>query len=458
MKIVLKIIFVLVFLVLGAMLAWEPSPSKTDFRSYADTCDSCYTKISHTHLHVSIPPQKTKTDSLKAYIRAHDSIRTVIKRQWVETAQEALDLAKKEGNHTQMFLFEEHLYIANRYRTMADRHLCDSAKLHYAEEMLQTAMQIEDADTIGIAITHYMDAMKRLGKEADLGKVLKGIEKIETVRESPYGYSKILCIIARKYSAEGDSVLAKKYLNRAMLIGIKGGGDGVEVVGRNAAQQLLAKGNVREAAQAYYSVLQMNDSVMKEKRSATKKQQEAEKVYIQYVVLWGILFLLVICGIGAFFYFRNKRKADELTFKSEITTLHETIARHESHLLELEKAETGNREEIAAQKKTIEKLKNTIVERLSRGKAIYEKLQNGNCMPEDIKGAEGYLIDYYVIFVPEKYNKWNEEFEGLTPRMYTYLILMDMNYSDADMQRLLNLSPSGLRALRSRTLAKKVQS
>lgn len=458
MKIVFKIIFVLVFLVLGAMLAWEPSPSKTDYQPYTDTCDSCYTKISHSYMLVSIPPQKTKVDSLKAYIRAHDSVRTAIKRQWVETAQKALELAKKEENHTQAFLFEEHLYIANKYRTFADKHLCDSARLHYAEEMMQTAMLMEDADTIGVAITHYMDAMKRLGKEADLGKVLKGIEKIETVRESPYGYSKILCIIARKYSAEGDSVLAKKYLNRAMLIGIKGGGDGVEVVGRNAAQQLLAKGNVREAAQAYYSVLQMNDSVMKEKRSATKKQQEAEKVYIQYVVLWGILFLFVICGIGAFFYFRNKRKADELTFKSEITTLHETIARHESHLLELEKAETGNREEIAAQKKTIEKLKNTIVERLSRGKALYEKLQNGNCMSEDIKGAEGYLIDYYVIFVPEKYNKWNEEFEGLTPRMYTYLILMDMNYSDADMQRLLNLSPSGLRALRSRTLAKKVQS
>ena len=206
MKIVLKIIFVLVFLVLGAMLAWEPSPSKTDYKPFADTCDSCYTKISHTHLHVSIPPQKTKTDSLKAFYRAFDSIRTVIKRQWVETAQEALDLAKKEGNHTQAFLFEEHLYIANRYRTSADRHLCDSAKLHYAEEMLQTAMLIEDADTIGIAITHYMDAMKRLGKEADLGKVLKGIEKIETIRESPYGYSKIL----RNFGKKSNSSLYKR--------------------------------------------------------------------------------------------------------------------------------------------------------------------------------------------------------------------------------------------------------
>jgi hypothetical protein len=106
-------------------------------------------------------------------------------------------------------------------------------------------------------------------------------------------------------------------------------------------------------------------------------------------------------------------------------------------------------------KKTIDKLKNTIVERISRGKAIYEKLQKGNCQPDDLKGAEDYLIDYYLIFVPEKYNKWNKEFEGLTPRMYTYLILLDMNYSDSDIQRILGISASSLRSLRSRTMGRR---
>ena len=64
MKIVFKIIFVFVLLVLGVMLAWRPSGTKTDYKPFADTCDSCYTKISHIYLLVSIPSQKTKTDSL----------------------------------------------------------------------------------------------------------------------------------------------------------------------------------------------------------------------------------------------------------------------------------------------------------------------------------------------------------------------------------------------------------
>lgn len=455
MKIVFKIIFVVVFLVLGFLLALKTSNEKTDFQSYAETCDSCYTKISHSYMLVSVPPQKTKVDSLKAYIRAHDSVRTAIKRQWVETAQKALELAKKDENLSQMFVFEEYLYIANKYRTFADKHLCDSARLHYAEEMLTTAMLMEDADTIGIAIMHYMDAMKRLGKEADLGKVLKGIEKIETIRESPYGYSKILCVIARKYSAEGDSALAKKYLDRAMLIGIKGGGDGVEVIGRTAAQQLFAKGQIREAAQAYYSVLLMNDTVAKEKKQVRAKQKEAEKVFMHNIGLWGLLLLIIIGSAGTFYWFHKKRQADSNTFRSEITQLQETIAQHEQQLERMERSDIENKEDIATQRKTIDKLKNTIVERISRGKAIYEKLQKGNCQPDDLKGGEDYLIDYYLIFVPEKYNKWNKEFEGLTPRMYTYLILLDMNYSDSDIQRILGISASSLRSLRSRTMGRR---
>ena len=455
MKIVFKIIFVFVLLVLGVMLAWRPYGTKTDYKPFADTCDSCYTKISHIYMLVSIPSQKTKTDSLKAYIRAHDSIRTVIKRQWVETAQAALELAKKEENLSQMFLFEEHLYIANWYRTFSDKHLCDSIRLHYAEEMLMTAIKMEDTDTIGIAVSHYMTAMRENRKVADMKSVLNRIGKIESFREAPYKYGKVLCLISRKYSAEGDSIQAREYLKAAIVTGMRGGADGVEVVGRRAAQQLLDKGNVREAAQAYYSVLQMNDSVMKEKASATKKRQEADEVYINNMLLWGILLLLIICGIRAFYYFRNKSKADELAFNSEITTLQETTAEYEQTLQKLEKAEIENRAEIADMKKTIDKLKNTIVERISRGKAIYEKLQKGNCQPDDLKGAEAYLIDYYVIFVPEKYNKWNEEYEGLTPRMYTYLILLDMNYSDSDIQRILGISASSLRSLRSRTMGRR---
>lgn len=160
----------------------------------------------------------------------------------------------------------------------------------------------------------------------------------------------------------------------------------------------------------------------------------------------------IICGI---YYVREKRKAEEHAFKSEITTLQETTAEYEQTLQKLEKAEIENRAEIADMKKTIDKLKNTIVERISRGKAIYEKLQKGNCQPDDLKGAEDYLIDYYLIFVPEKYNKWNKEFEGLTPRMYTYLILLDMNYSDSDIQRILGISASSLRSLRSRTMGRR---
>ncbi len=429
---------------------------KTDFHPYADTCDSCYTKISHSYLLVSVPPQKTKVDSLKAYIRAHDSVRTAIKRQWVETARTALELAKKEENLSQMFLFEEYLYIANRYRTFADRLMCDSIRLHYAEEMMQTAMQIEDADTIGIAITHYMDAMKHVGGNIDMEATLKKVRNLKSFIHNPDKYAKILCVTARKYSAVGDNDNAKKHLSKALLISMAGRAETAEVTGRRAAQQMLDRGDIKEAVQTYYSILLMRDSAIKEKDEAMAMQKEANEVFLHNIWLWTLLFLIIVCGITAFYYFQKRRKAESLSFKSEITTLQETIARHEETLQKLEKSEVKNKEEISAQKKTIEKLKNTIVERLSIGKNIYEELSKGNCLPYDIKGADSYLIDYYVIFVPEKYKKWNQEYEGLTPRMYTYLILMDMNYSDADILRILSISPSSLRSLRSRIMTKKV--
>ena len=106
---------------------------KTDYRPYADTCESCYDTLSHMHIYIknhNIPPQRTGLDSIKAYIKLHDSVRTSVKGQYVKTAKEALELAKKEENLTQMFLFEEHLYIANKYRTFADRQ-SDRGCRHY---------------------------------------------------------------------------------------------------------------------------------------------------------------------------------------------------------------------------------------------------------------------------------------------------------------------------------------
>ena len=429
---------------------------KTDFQPYADSCESCYDKLSHPIAPIS--HKKECSDSVMARIKYIDSVRTSIKRQWVETAQKALDLAKREENHTQAFLFEEQLYIANRYRTSADWHLCDSARLHYAKEMMQTAMLIEDADTIGIAITHYMDAMKHLGGKIDTDTILYKVRNLRGFVHNPDEYSKVLCFIARKYVAIGDDDNAKKFMAKALYISMKGRAEETEVSGRRAAQQLLDKGEIKEAIQTYFSVLQANESVVKEKTMARNTQKEASTIILRSFWLWALLLLIIACGIATLYYFHKKRKNESYSFQSEITALQEKIAHHEHKLQDMEKSETESKEEIIAQKKTIENLKHTIVERLSIGKTIYEELQKGNCMPYDIKGAESYLIDYYVIFVPEKYKKWNEEYEGLTPRMYTYLILMDMNYPDAEIRRILSISPSSLRALRSRTMAKKVRS
>ena len=104
-----------------------------------------------------------------------------------------------------------------------------------------------------------------------------------------------------------------------------------------------------------------------------------------------------------------------------------------------------------------------IFERVSGGQGgeetlrmVYDELRQGHPLSREIRGAESYLIDYYAIFVPEKYKKWSQEYEGLTPHMYTYLILMDMNYSDSDIQRILSISPSSLRSLRSRIMSRRI--
>ena len=385
---------------------------KTDFHPYADTCESCYNKLSHPMVPKS--HKKKGSDSIMAQIKYIDSVRTAIKRQWVETAQTSLELAKKEENLTQMFLFEEHLYIANKYRTFADRQLCDSIRLHYAKEMVQTAMQIEDAYTIGIAITHYMDAMKHLGRETDMEAILKKVRSVESFVHNPDKYAKILCVIARKYAAMGDDDNAKKYLSKALLLSMAGRAETTEVTGRRAAQQMLDRGEIKEAVQTYYSILLMRDSVVKEKDEAMAKQKEADEVFLHNIGLWTLLLLTIVCGITAFYYFQRRRKAESHSFKSEITTLQETIAKHEETLQKLEKSEVKNKEEISAQKKTIEKLKNTIMERLKTGKAIYETLQRGEPLPNEIKGGEEYLIDYagYGLFRNRHAaNPWHQSFK-----------------------------------------------
>ena len=151
-------------------------------------------------------------------------------------------------------------------------------------------------------------------------------------------------------------------------------------------------------------------------------------------------------------YNRIRETKDE--HSQEITQLKEDIETLRKELANVKVSEADNYKKIELLQRKIEQIQNDIMKRLGIGKSLYNEILQNRHLPADLKGAEKYLLDYYMVYHQEEFNRWKEQYTELTPRMYTYLILSSMGKSSDEIEQILSISPSSLRSLKSRISAR----
>lgn len=150
-----------------------------------------------------------------------------------------------------------------------------------------------------------------------------------------------------------------------------------------------------------------------------------------------------------------KQEDKEYVYESVTSMLQNSIDEYQLMLNDLQATNSDNKRETDLLRRQIDSIQEKLMERMQTGRVLYQSLSAGNSMPYNLKDADSYLIDYVMLFCPDKYKQWTSEYDKLTPRAFTYLILCDMGHNDAKIQEILSISASSVRSIKSRLNARR---
>lgn len=168
---------------------------------------------------------------------------------------------------------------------------------------------------------------------------------------------------------------------------------------------------------------------------------------IYYFLIW-ILGFLVLFLASAFIYRELTKK-----YSIQLDECEKAMVKAQNRIDNLRNSEKEHGEEKDVLQKQIRNMQQQTYNELGRGKEMYEVIKSGGKLK--VTDREHWLIEYYSILHYKTYNEWMCEYEHLSDRLITILILKDMGKSDADIMWILGISNVAFRAAKSRLNRKK---
>ena len=326
----------------------------------------------------------------------------------------------------------------------------------FADSLLDAAVATKNRDAICVAINAVIDSRDSAATEKTILAAMKKYYKVTDEKDKRPSLKTILASMAAKYASKGDTARARKFLTAAMKDTIPGKEKVMTHLDdrcKKLTVSLLNEGQMLAATKIYHHNLVACDSMRftigkKHLEDATKIRSSLANVLIIVILVIAIICLVV-------YLVRANQQDKEDVYESVTLRLQNSIDEYQQMLDDLQTTNSDNKHETEMLRRQIDSIQERLMERMQRGRALYLSLTEGNPMPYDLKDADSYLIDYVMLFYPAKYRQWTEQYDKLTPRAFTYLILCDMGHSDAKIQEILSISASSVRSIKSRLNAKK---
>ena len=181
-----------------------------------------------------------------------------------------------------------------------------------------------------------------------------------------------------------------------------------------------------------------------------ERQTTNRRHYQLLAYLFGLL-LLAILMVLAVLYF-NRRRMEQ--YDSWLDLNAQTIEQAQQRIEELSEESEAHDKEINRLNEKITAVRRSANERLGRGKEVLDLIAAGGKLPPSADD-ENRLIEYYSVSHYATFHEWATQYDHLSARLYTYLILQDMGKQDDDIARILSVSPSAVRSIKSRVKARK---
>lgn len=334
------------------------------------------------------------------------------------------------------------------------------ATKQYSPELIRSAIDYQDKDTLALALDIVIAQCPEKDADSIVKRSLNRFAQVSAER-SPDGrktsMKRVRALVAERYLNHGDTTRALAMLDASLRDTVPTKVEAVKNLehdGRLVTEMLLAKGDIRGAVETYLRNLDTCNSVIVALVDARDVKSRLKDSLV------SVLLVLLVLGIITFALFfvdrlRSRHYDNEEEYQSVIAQLQSSTDSYQQMLASLESQQTDNRREVDMLHRQIDKIQETMMQRMQTGKIIYETLLRGDAMPHTLKDADSYLIDYMMIFFPEKYKQWQQAYDKVTPRAFTYLILSDMGHSDTAIQEILSISASSVRSIKSRLNARR---
>lgn len=256
------------------------------------------------------------------------------------------------------------------------------------------------------------------------------------------------CILCLRNNRINES---KQYLKEVTQIDIRNGNN----VYVNKDFNLLESFVLKAGSMSFATKEQLVNNIMDTLKdrldchSPTIQISVEERLYSsKYYFILLTIFLTISVSLFLYICKSDKNAKHIILYQSTIDQLNRELEKYI-------KTKNEYQERISFYKNQLNILQKNTNIRLGRGKIIMENILKGGQLKNISIEDEQCFVDYYAFTNPEKFSSITKEYKALSLRHATYLILVDLNFSDSDIQRILFVKDSTIRNYRSRMKKKK---
>ena len=213
------------------------------------------------------------------------------------------------------------------------------------------------------------------------------------------------------------------------------------------------------SAEAANQLLLLKDSLVQQMQTAEvqeiqlkyDKEVEHRKLdrFIRWALLVALLLISVIAGV-VIYYIRKRNKARERIMRDQVL-----INDYKLQIEQLEHSGKDVTKEVKSLQKKIDTLQLEQTEKLSEGRALYQRIVAGESAVTWSKDNIVKFVDYYRVVNLPFMLQMEQEYTKLSPGNRFFLILQEMGMTDQQMTHILGVSDGALRTTRSRLRQKR---
>lgn len=226
---------------------------------------------------------------------------------------------------------------------------------------------------------------------------------------------------------------------------------------RLAEWQLGLKDSLRRQQESW-KIAQLQNDYDQQLRTLELQRSQQRAWHLGVMAIMGMALLMLLLR-----YTTVRQRHKMMRAAQQIAIYQKRIAKLEQQLLQaaggtgVEKQKEQWETEIRLLRKKIANLEEHNASLLARGKTLYEQLQQGDTMAKWGKAEFESFVAYYGLTDYSFVQHLELDYDGLSPKYTSFAILQHLGYDDAEIGRIMGISPNTVRSIRSRIKSQKME-